>query len=204
MVRNVAKACGLKPNSRTRSKQKESDTIWTWKVVLEIFTLSRLTLSICPTWLVGKHPGIEEVGVSCVARRWQLLTLASVANRLPAMCFLWSPKRWKSLDPRLPTGLVTGYGRVTWRLWTTRYNPDLAPSDYRLFGSLKKHLAGKWFAADVDMKQATGSWGWFLLPRDRAGVSATVGQVHKCQWWLCGGLMGTICYSCFVYTGRCT
>jgi len=31
---------------------------------------------------------------------------------------------------------------------------DLAPSDFRLFVPLKKHLDGKLFAADADVKQA--------------------------------------------------
>jgi hypothetical protein len=32
--------------------------------------------------------------------------------------------------------------------------PDLAPSDFRLFVPLRKHLDGKLFAADADVKQA--------------------------------------------------
>jgi len=30
-------------------------------------------------------------------------------------------------------------------------------SDFLLFGPLKKHLAGKWFVTDADMKQAVPS-----------------------------------------------
>jgi hypothetical protein len=32
------------------------------------------------------------------------------------------------------------------------------PSDFHLFGPLKKHLAGKRFAKDADMKQAVTYW----------------------------------------------
>jgi hypothetical protein len=31
-------------------------------------------------------------------------------------------------------------------------SPDLEPSDFYLFGLLKKHLAGKKFATDADVK----------------------------------------------------
>jgi histone-lysine N-methyltransferase SETMAR len=37
------------------------------------------------------------------------------------------------------------------------YSPDIAPSDFYLFGFLKKHLTGKQFATDADMKQAVTS-----------------------------------------------
>jgi histone-lysine N-methyltransferase SETMAR len=33
------------------------------------------------------------------------------------------------------------------------YSPDLAPSDYHLFGSLKKHLDGKIFCNDDEVIQ---------------------------------------------------
>jgi hypothetical protein len=38
------------------------------------------------------------------------------------------------------------------------YSCDLGPSNFHLFGLLKKHLAGKEFAADTNMKQAVTSW----------------------------------------------
>ena len=47
------------------------------------------------------------------------LTSTSVSNRLPARCFLRSPKRCKLAGPILTTGLETGYGATAWRLWTT-------------------------------------------------------------------------------------
>ena len=34
------------------------------------------------------------------------------------------------------------------------YSPDLAPSDFFLFPKIKKHLAGKRFANDEDLKDA--------------------------------------------------
>jgi hypothetical protein len=34
------------------------------------------------------------------------------------------------------------------------YCPDLAPNDFHVFGFRKKHLAGKQFSADVDVKQS--------------------------------------------------
>jgi hypothetical protein len=38
------------------------------------------------------------------------------------------------------------------------YSPDLAPSDFHLFGPLKNHLGGRRFATDVEVQQAAMSW----------------------------------------------
>jgi len=37
-------------------------------------------------------------------------------------------------------------------------NPTLTPCHFRLSGSLKNYLTGKWFASDTDVKQAVISW----------------------------------------------
>ena len=54
--------------------------------------------------------------------------LASVVHPLPASCILRCPKRWKSLDPILPTGLVTGYGVILWGFWSTLHTAPLLRS----------------------------------------------------------------------------
>lgn len=46
---------------------------------------------------------------------------------------------------------------------------------------------------------ATQTWYWFLLHRDTS-LSATVGHVLKCQWWLHAFLMCTIWYLYTMYT----
>ena len=38
------------------------------------------------------------------------------------------------------------------------HSPDLAPSDYHLFGPLKRHLAGKRFDEDEDLIQEVKTW----------------------------------------------
>ena len=38
------------------------------------------------------------------------------------------------------------------------YSPDLAPSDYHLFGPLKQHLRGKHFRNDDEVKEAASEW----------------------------------------------
>jgi histone-lysine N-methyltransferase SETMAR len=38
------------------------------------------------------------------------------------------------------------------------YSPNLAPSDYHLFGSLKKALRGHRFRSDEEVKQAVHTW----------------------------------------------
>jgi hypothetical protein len=60
------------------------------------------------------------------------------------------------LRPTLPTGLVSGYG---WKAVDHPSNSSyLTHSDFHLFGPLEKHLSGKRFATDADVKQAVISW----------------------------------------------
>jgi hypothetical protein len=61
------------------------------------------------------------------------------------------------------------------------YSPSRTILDFHLLGSLKKHLADKQFAADIDMKQAVTSWlqtletGFFF-----ASIQALMPQWDKC------------------------
>ena len=61
--------------------------------------------------------------------------------------------------PTLLIGFVDTYGATTGILRTPpptqppSRNPDLAPSVFHIFGSLKKHVDGKRFAVDADVKQ---------------------------------------------------
>jgi len=38
------------------------------------------------------------------------------------------------------------------------YSPNLAPSDFHLFGPLKEALSGRWFSCDDDVKAAVHQW----------------------------------------------
>jgi len=76
---------------------------------------------------------------------------------LPSRCFLRGPKRSKSLSPEVPTGLLTVQGATPVCYGPCCVTSQLAHSDLHLFGSLKKHLAGKGFATDADVKQAVTS-----------------------------------------------
>jgi hypothetical protein len=68
-------------------------------------------------------------------------------------------------------------------------SPNLAPSGVHLFGPLKKHVAGKLFAADIDVKQTVMPW---LQTLDThffyTGIQALVPWWDKClnincDWW---------------------
>jgi histone-lysine N-methyltransferase SETMAR len=61
------------------------------------------------------------------------------------------------------------------------YSPDLAPSDFHLFGQLKKHLGGRRFATDGEVQQAVMSW-LQALGTDffYAGIDALVYRWNKC------------------------
>jgi len=66
------------------------------------------------------------------------------------------------------------------------YSPDLAPSDFHLFGPIKEHLRGQKFADDDEVMEAVQSWlkatpkSFFL-----EGIRTLVGRWTKCvakQW----------------------
>ena len=50
--------------------------------------------------------------------------------------------------------------QLDWEVLSHRpYGPDLAPSDFQLFGPLKEFLGGQHFSTDDEVKQAV--LGWF-------------------------------------------
>ena len=61
------------------------------------------------------------------------------------------------------------------------HSPDLAPSDYHLFGPLKRHLSGKRFSTDDDV--VTEVQGWFKSLDAKfyeEGIRALVHRWEKC------------------------
>jgi histone-lysine N-methyltransferase SETMAR len=69
------------------------------------------------------------------------------------------------------------------------YSPDLAPSDFHLFGLLKHHLGGKCFADDEEVEMEVRKW---LRQQSKdfyaAGFDALIkdmGQVYQCWWRIC-------------------
>jgi histone-lysine N-methyltransferase SETMAR len=52
-------------------------------------------------------------------------------------------------------------------------SPDLAPSDYHIFGPLKKALRGRGFASDEELKRAAENYF-------SAGIQALVERYNKC------------------------
>jgi len=61
------------------------------------------------------------------------------------------------------------------------YSPDLAPSDYHLFGPLKDHLGGMKFDTDDDVKIAVQNW-LHIMPETffSAGIRALPTRWKKC------------------------
>ena len=61
------------------------------------------------------------------------------------------------------------------------YSPDLAPSDYHLFGPLKRELSGQGFTTDNELKDAVMQ---FFSQHDasfyRGGIMALVDRWDKC------------------------
>jgi histone-lysine N-methyltransferase SETMAR len=54
--------------------------------------------------------------------------------------------------------LITSFGWKQFDHPPPPYNPDLAPSDFHLFLSLKKFLGGQRFLNDDDVKEAVKKW----------------------------------------------
>ncbi|GBN19565.1 hypothetical protein AVEN_128642-1 [Araneus ventricosus] len=61
------------------------------------------------------------------------------------------------------------------------YSPDLAPSDFQLFGPLKQHLGGKHFADDDDVQHEILLW-MRQQPKEfyAAGIGALIKRWDKC------------------------
>ncbi|GBL66719.1 hypothetical protein AVEN_138150-1 [Araneus ventricosus] len=61
------------------------------------------------------------------------------------------------------------------------YSPDLAPSDFHLFGPLKRHIGGKHFADDEDIQHELLLW-MRQQPKEfyAAGTGALIKRWDKC------------------------
>jgi hypothetical protein len=62
------------------------------------------------------------------------------------------------------------------------YSQDLTPSDFHLFGPLRKHLGGKLFADDEEVE--TEVWKWLRQQSNdfyAAGFDALVKRYVKCS-----------------------
>jgi len=61
------------------------------------------------------------------------------------------------------------------------YSPDLAPSEYHIFGPLKEALRGRSFTSDEEVKVAVHTW---LLEQPKsffsAGIQKLVERYNKC------------------------
>lgn len=69
-----------------------------------------------------------------------------------------------------------------WELLThPPYSPDLAPSDYHLFGPLKEHLRGKHFRNDEEVMQASREW---LLSQPQEFYAEGIQKLTR-RWQTC-------------------
>jgi hypothetical protein len=114
---------------------------------------------------------------------------------LPGMCFLRAVQRWKSASLILPTGLRIGCNVRAERSQTAYPTAIISlPGIFHLFKSLQKHLAGKRFATDADVKQVVTLWLQTLDINFFAGIQTmgyTVVQIPLCTTWQSSGLQQT-------------
>jgi transposase len=67
------------------------------------------------------------------------------------------------------------------------YSPDLAPSDYHLFITMKGWLGTQHFHTNEELMDGVNNW--LLTWRGATKISIAVRQVPKCGWQLCGEVM---------------
>jgi len=61
------------------------------------------------------------------------------------------------------------------------YSPDLAPSDYDLFGPMKKMLDGQKFASDIEVQSVVRQWlGQQPASFFASGIQKLVDRWDKC------------------------
>jgi len=71
----------------------------------------------------------------------------------------------------------------------TSYSPDLAPSDYQLFGFVKDQLRGQRYeTTEAIQKQCVSVFGWLerSLPQGNFQTSRTLRKMCTKKWRLCG------------------
>lgn len=163
-------------------------------------------LKICPT----KAPRLEFwhkknwCQVSA-AIRWQLASCWHPLHKLLAsQVRLRGTKKWKLLGLILPTGIVTGYGTMASRLWTTLpRSPGLWPPN-SIFQehqvACRRPSIGYRHQQTASVYLPATDTSHRFLRSHHTSVGATVGQMLKCLWWLCWGLVCTICYPHAMYT----
>jgi hypothetical protein len=91
-------------------------------------------------------------------------------------------------DARSHTGRATVNHNATFG-WlhldhAPRYSPDLAPSDFHFFPTLKVTLEGRRFASNEDVEASARTQDTDFYQRVLRAHEA-VGQMHQCRWGLC-------------------
>ena len=112
----------------------------------------------------------ERVGVSHGSA-------VNIVNELgfAKVCARWVPRQLLDFHSLKTREVIASFG------WTTvthpPYSPDLAPSDYHLFGPLKEGVRGQHFTSDQEVKHAVRNW-LKMQPADfyKAGI---VSLVHR-------------------------
>ena len=76
------------------------------------------------------------------------------------------------------------------------YSPDLAPSDFHVFGPLKEAMGGKTFRSDEEVQQAMREW-LHSQPNDffSRGIHALPKSLYGTQWRLRRKMM-SLCTLC--------
>jgi len=128
----------------------------------------------------------ESVSSICSLEATACFELVSAAHHLPAMRF--SSEVQRDGNPWAPFCHQT-YDCLWHYDWEVMNqppdSPDLTPSGLHLFEPQKKHLAGKWFARDTNMKKlshpAANSSHSFLLCWVTS-FGTRMGQKFKYQW----------------------
>ena len=123
--------------------------------------------------------------------------LASTANCLPGRCFLRCLKTKTSLGIKIGTVLHHNQSQVWVAGCSSVMSSSWIPSTARVCLAPWQQIQHE---ATCHLL-ATNTCLQLPLHQDTS-LGDTKGQMLKCQWWLHGGLVCTICYTCAMYTEK--
>jgi len=94
-----------------------------------------------------------------------------------------------NVRPHVAAHTMDTIHKLKWKVLShPPYSPDLAPSDYHLFGPLKEHRRGKRFRNNEEMIQDVQEllhWHPRLLPERQPQASGQLAQVYRKPGRLC-------------------
>jgi hypothetical protein len=157
-------------------------------------------------WHQGLYTGVEKIGVTCLQPGSDSLPHVSVCCKSPAsQVLLKEPDGIEITGPHAANWTWKWSGTAAVRLWTML--PTVPNSRSMIFYSLDPQRS-TWPARNL---RHTPSYSKLSPPTHSHLIPIALcrdtkptwrKKILKCQWWLLGSLMCTICYPCAIYMSK--